>query len=56
MNQLLGEQDASGLRHRDGGRTEVLSKQTAQLPLSDAQASGESIDPRVIECAGVDQR
>ena len=56
MNQLLRQQDTSCLRNRDRGRTEMLSKQPAELSLSDAQAFGESIDAAVIECAPVDQR
>ena len=34
----------------------MLSKQPAELSLSDAQAFGESIDTAFIECASVDQR
>ena len=56
MNQLLGQQDTPGLRDRDGGRTEMLSKQAAELSLSDAQAFGQAIDTRFVECACVDQR
>ena len=56
MNQLLRQQDTSCLRDRDRGRTEMLSKQPAELSLSDAQAFGEPIDTAFIECASVDQR
>ena len=56
MNQLLGQQDTPCLRDRDGGRTEMLSKQAPELSLSDAQALGQAIDTRLIECACVDQR
>jgi hypothetical protein len=34
----------------------MLSKQPAQLSISDAQAFGEPIDTAFIECAAVDQR
>jgi hypothetical protein len=56
MNQLLRQQDTSCLRDRDRGRTEMLSKQPAELSLSDAQAPGQTIDTSVVECACVDQR
>ena len=56
MNQLLRQQDTSCLRNRDRGRTEMLSKQPAELSLSDPQAFGEPIDTAFIECASVDQR
>ena len=56
MNQLLRQQDTSCLRDRDGGCTEMLSKQPAELSLADAQAFGEPIDTAFIECASVDQR
>ncbi len=56
MNQLLRQQDTSCLRDRDRGRTEMLSKQSAELSLSDAQAVGEPIDAPFIECASVDER
>ena len=56
MNQLLGQQDTPCLGDRDWGRTEMLSKQAAELSLSDAQALGQAIDTRFVECACVDQR
>ena len=56
MNQLLGQQDTPCLRDRYRGRSEMLSKQAAQLSLSYAEAFGQAIDPRFIECACVDQR
>ena len=36
MNQLLGQQDTPCLGDRDWRRTEMLSKQAAELSLSDA--------------------
>src|SRR5688572_5173335 len=56
MNQLLRQQDTSCLRDRDRGRTEMLSKQPAEMSLADAQAFGEPIDTAFIEYAPVDQR
>ena len=44
------------MRDRDGRRTEVLSKQAAELSLSDAQALRQPTDAGFIECACVDQR
>ncbi len=56
MNQLLGQQDTPCLGDRHRGRTEMLSKQAAELSLSDAQAFGQAIDTSFVECASVDQR
>ena len=51
MNQVLGHQDTPCLGDRDRGRTEMLSKQAAQLSLSNAQAPGQPIDTGFVECA-----
>ena len=41
VDQLLREQDASGLRHRDRRRAQVLREQAAQMALADARGGGE---------------
>ena len=54
VQQLLGEKDAPGLRHSDRGCAEMLSKQSAQLPLSDSQALRELLDVAPVERAELD--
>ena len=41
MNELFGEQHTPRLRDRDRRGAEMLAEQAPQLPLADAEASGE---------------
>jgi hypothetical protein len=56
VQQLLGEKDAPGLRHSDRGCAEMLSKQSAQLPISDSQPLRELFDAALVQRAELDQR
>jgi hypothetical protein len=56
MNELLGQQHTTCLRDRNGGRTEMLSKQAAELSFSYAQPFGQTIDACFIDGACVDER
>ena len=56
VNELLGEQYAAGLRHRDRRCAQVLVEQTSELPLAEAQARGERVHAGVVQCAELDQR
>src|SRR5580658_1981179 len=56
VQQLLGEKDTPGLRDSDRGCAEMLSKQSAQLPLSDSQPFRELFDVALVERAELDQR
>ena len=55
VNELFGEQHATCLRNRDRRGAEMLVEQPTQLALTDAKASGERIDVRIIERAVFDQ-
>jgi hypothetical protein len=39
--ELLGEEDAAGLRYGDGGCSEMLVEEPAELAFADAEAFGE---------------
>ena len=57
MDQLLGEEHAARLRHRDGRRAEVLLEEAPQLPLADAEPLGQRVDAVVaVERAVGDER
>ena len=58
VNQVLGEQDASGPRNGRWRRAEVLVKQAAQLAAADAEALRERFNARVVavELAFGDER
>ena len=58
VDELLGEQHAPRLRHRDRRGAEMLLEQAAQLPLADAQPRGQRVDARLVavERAFRDQR
>jgi hypothetical protein len=56
MNQVLRQQDTSCLRDRNRGRSEMLSKQPAELSLADAYTFSEPIDPAFIQRALVHER
>jgi hypothetical protein len=42
VDELLGEEDAAGLRYGDGGCSEMLVEEPAELAFADAEAFGES--------------
>jgi hypothetical protein len=54
VNQLLRQENTPRLRDRDWGRTEMLSKQPAELSVADAQPVGQTIDAAFIEYVSVD--
>ena len=56
MDELLGEQDAAGLRDPDRGGAEVLPKQAAHLPLAHSQPLGQRLDVAAVQRAQLDQR
>jgi hypothetical protein len=41
VNELLGEEDAAGLRDGDGRGSEVLMEEPAELAFADAEAFGQ---------------
>jgi len=56
VDELLGEQDPSGLRDRDGRRTEVCAEQPAELAFADAEPRGECVHIGLVQSAELDER
>jgi hypothetical protein len=54
MEQLLGEEDAAGLRDGDGGGTDVLAEKTAEVAFADFETLGERGDIAVVEGSAFD--
>ncbi len=48
VDQLLGQQHAPRLRHRDRRGAEMLIEQAPQLPLADAKPRGQTVDAGVV--------
>ena len=55
MDQLLGEQNPSRLRHRDWRGADRLAEQPPQLPSADAEPIRQTFDVVVIEAASFNQ-
>ncbi len=55
VDQLLGQQNPSRLRHRDRRRPDMLAKQPPQLARADAQPICKPLDIGLIEAASLDQ-
>ena len=55
VDQLLGKQDTPRLRHRDRRGPEMPLKQPPQLPPTDAEPVGKTLDIVAIEAAGFNQ-
>ncbi len=52
MDQLLGEQNPTGLGHRHGRGAQMLVEQAAQLPLTDAEAFRKTVHTGILAVQG----
>ena len=48
VDQLLGEEDATGLGHNDGRCAQMLDEQSPKMTFTDAEAVGERLDIGVV--------
>jgi hypothetical protein len=55
MDQLLGQQDATGLCDGDGRGADVLAEETPELAIADLKSIGKRRDISAIERAALDQ-
>ncbi len=51
IEQTFGREQAVGLSHRHGRRTEMLDKEPAEMPIADAEPAGKTANAGVVEGA-----